>query len=77
MKRLFKQNQSSYLQLLGCPDCMFIKLFIGNVSKKYSNFTFYSINRDHFIGFMSRFRYFRNTFFLSAMKMDKRQVALK
>ena len=32
-----------------CPDCMFIKPFIGNVVKKYPNFTFYSINRDHFI----------------------------
>ncbi len=31
------------------PDCMFIKPFIGNVVKKYPNFTFYSINRDHFI----------------------------
>ena len=26
-----------------CPDCMFIKPFIGNVVKKYPNFTFYSI----------------------------------
>ena len=32
-----------------CPDCMFIKPFIGNVVKKYPNFTFYSINRDYFI----------------------------
>ena len=32
-----------------CPDCMFIKPFIGNVVKKYPNFTSYSINRDHFI----------------------------
>ena len=35
-----------------CPDCMFIKPFIGNVVKKYPNFTFYSINRDHFIDFL-------------------------
>ena len=32
-----------------CPDCMFIKPFIGNVVKKYPIFTFYSINRDYFI----------------------------
>ena len=39
MKRLFKQNQSSYLQLLG----------VLTVVKKYPNFTFYSINREYFI----------------------------
>ena len=32
-----------------CPDCMFIKPFIGDVVKKYPDFTFYSINRDNFI----------------------------
>ena len=48
MKKLFKQNQSSYLQLLGVLIVCF-KPFIGNVLKKYPNFTFYSINRDYFI----------------------------
>ena len=32
-----------------CPDCMFIKPFIGDGVKKYPDFTFYSINRDNFI----------------------------
>nr|WP_318001366.1 thioredoxin family protein [uncultured Faecalibacillus sp.] len=32
-----------------CPDCMFIKPFIGDVVKKHPDFTFYSINRDNFI----------------------------
>lgn len=32
-----------------CPDCMFIKPFIGDIVNKYSDFTFYSINRDNFI----------------------------
>ena len=49
MKRLFKQNQSSYLQLLGVLIVCLSNLLLGNVVKKYPNFTFYSINRDHFI----------------------------
>lgn len=44
------QNKSIILFTASwCPDCMFIKPFIGDVVKKYSNFKFYSINRDNFI----------------------------
>lgn len=30
-----------------CPDCMFIKPFIGEIVDKYHEYTFYCINRDN------------------------------
>lgn len=32
-----------------CPDCMFIKPFIGEIVDKYSEYTFYCINRDNML----------------------------
>lgn len=32
-----------------CPDCLFIKPFIGEVVEKFSQFTFYVIDRDEMI----------------------------
>ena len=30
-----------------CPDCMVIKPFMPSIIEKYSDYKFYSINRDH------------------------------
>ena len=30
-----------------CPDCMVIKPFMPNIEEKYSNYQFYTVNRDH------------------------------
>ncbi len=32
-----------------CPDCVFIKPFIGSIVEQNPNFKFYVVNRDHFI----------------------------
>lgn len=32
-----------------CPDCVFIKPFIGDLVEENKEFTFYVINRDNFI----------------------------
>ena len=30
-----------------CPDCMVIKPFMPKIEEKYSNYQFYTVNRDH------------------------------
>lgn len=32
-----------------CPDCVFIKPFIGDVAKTHSNFKYYKIDRDELL----------------------------
>lgn len=41
------QNKSILLFTANwCPDCMFIKPFIGEIVDQYKEYTFYSVNRD-------------------------------
>ncbi len=32
-----------------CPDCVFVKPFIGEIVENNPEFTFYQVNRDNFI----------------------------
>lgn len=32
-----------------CPDCMFIKPFIGTLCKENPEFTYYKVDRDNFV----------------------------
>lgn len=32
-----------------CPDCMFIKPFIGEIVEQYQDYIFYSVNRDEML----------------------------
>ena len=44
------QNKSILLFTANwCPDCMFIKPFIGEIVEQYQDYIFYSVNRDEML----------------------------
>ncbi|MCP8967488.1 thioredoxin family protein [Ectobacillus sp. SYSU M60031] len=55
-----------------CPDCVFIKPFMPEVEEKFSDFTFYFVDRDQFMELCQELNVFGIPSFVAYSKGEER-----